>query len=752
MPIVQLQDGTKINFAKTPTPADVDFAYKQILAKKVQNTPPEDTRNVLQKGLGAFLDPIIENGVRLGQSVADIGLTGINKITGGALDKYTPEGNLNTALQRAENTPSQVPITGTNIKPVNEITNKDIAGNAIGTVALGVGSAPLGGAMIAGADALKNESTSGKVLGSLGVDTPESVGVAIDTVAGALGGKILEHGFNAVAPYIEKAVAKYGSPILEKIKQYVPESSKGFVDNLASKFPNIAEKKILPEPVSKLINKTESVASNIVGNPIKTFKEFSNTKKVINSLESSGNLTTVVNEAKAGNGGTLNLDGSSKELSNDYIVSVRSKNVPKDSLTEKDITDFISENKDIISKFGNDVKIGTFDLGDGNVSIDINLALKDKNKALELAKSGQQQSVFDETTVKSNPKAFEDGSAFMQTGFDGSTPKSLSVKEIQDTIGTSKDLQSAIDATSPVLNKKETISSFEKAGMTGGINSKGKSGTYTYTPTEYDKKVGEAVSGIVSAKKAPIDNLININKNIQKISEDEIKPFLAKEKVPFNFEDLRRNLELVSPDSSLKADPSALSTYSRVREELLNDIYNFIKKNSDTANLTDFNVIWDSAKMIDKKIEQELGNTVFGTPQYTGVRASAKDMRDAFRQFISDSLGHPGQMEQLNRVNDFIKESAIRGNPIPKENIPALKEQFGIKQTPEDVARAEFIDNKINKLNLMYEARARVAEANFRLYGKNFIQRWIKQNPAKYKTAKTLLGGLIGYSALNLVN
>lgn len=39
MPIVQLQDGTRINFAKTPTPADVDFAFNEIKKRKVTQTP-----------------------------------------------------------------------------------------------------------------------------------------------------------------------------------------------------------------------------------------------------------------------------------------------------------------------------------------------------------------------------------------------------------------------------------------------------------------------------------------------------------------------------------------------------------------------------------------------------------------------------------------------------------------------------------------------------------------------------------------
>ena len=225
--------------------------YKNELAqiKKV----PFVERNAVQSTLGAFLDPIIETGARVGQAIGDVSLTTINKLSGGALDKYTPEGNLSQALNRAENTTTKVPITGTVIKPVKNLTAENIAGNAIKTVALGVESPALAGAGLLGGEAMAEDKSATEVV--------------VNTVAGALGGKILEYGFNAVAPYIEKAGMKYGKPLIDKIAQYVPESSKEFIKTLESKIPNITDKKVLPDTASKIIDKTQETASKIVEAP-----------------------------------------------------------------------------------------------------------------------------------------------------------------------------------------------------------------------------------------------------------------------------------------------------------------------------------------------------------------------------------------------------------------------------------------------------------------------------------------------------
>ncbi len=317
-------------------------------------------------------------------------------------------------------------------------------------------------------------------------------------------------------------------------------------------------------------------------------------------------------------------------------------------------------------------------------------------------------------------------------------------KEVTD-INNKKAIDEAIEVTKPVLNKKEAIAAFEKAGMKGGIAEKGALNKYAKEPTARDIEVANSVKGIVSKNKGPVDNIVSINEEIGKIADQELKPFLEKNKVPTNFEDFRKYMtDRISPDSSLKADTEAYSTYKRVTESIINKTYgelkNASKKSGDFTSATDGNIYWDARKVIDNVIEKELGTATFDSPQYMGIRAAAKDARDTFGKFLSDSLANPAQMEKLNKMQEFILESKRRGIEIAPESIPKLEEQFGIKRTPDDLARAKFFTDRMKNLNLMYEARGNVAEANYKLLDKNALQRWIKQNPSKAKLFKAGLG------------
>lgn len=243
MSTITFKNGKTVNFDGTPSPDDIDeVATKMGITP---DTPPQSSQNILQKGFNLFMQPIENTAVRAGESIADLGLTGINKITGGALDKYTPEGNLSQALTRSENTPMSVPFTGAQIKPISQETPESIAGNAVSTVALGLGNPTLAGGAIGAGSAMQDNKGPGETL--------------LDTAASALGGKILELGFNAVTPLISKAIQNYGAPLVEKLSSYIPDTAKNafsdLVDKINTATPSISDKQILPKPVSDVINK-----------------------------------------------------------------------------------------------------------------------------------------------------------------------------------------------------------------------------------------------------------------------------------------------------------------------------------------------------------------------------------------------------------------------------------------------------------------------------------------------------------------
>jgi hypothetical protein len=320
-------------------------------------------------------------------------------------------------------------------------------------------------------------------------------------------------------------------------------------------------------------------------------------------------------------------------------------------------------------------------------------------------------------------------------------------------------LDEALELTRPVLNKKGSISAFEQAGMPGGVTKEGKLSEYKVKPTERDIEVAKSVQGVVTKSKGPVDNIVAINERIADIAENEVSQFLKNNPVPFNFEDLRAYMTNAQPSFNFKTDKDAFVTYRQVRERILSKIYSSLKgksaKSGDFGSTTDFNDVWDARKEIDRAIADELGAVTFDTPQYSGVRAAARDVREAFSGFISDSLATPGQMEKVNRMQEFLQEARKRGMDIDTEGdaLKVLEQEFGISRSTADEARVAFFKDRMNQLNLMYEARGNLAEQNYKLLDKNAVQRWMKQNPTKANLLKygigvgsggAILGGLIG--------
>lgn len=319
-----------------------------------------------------------------------------------------------------------------------------------------------------------------------------------------------------------------------------------------------------------------------------------------------------------------------------------------------------------------------------------------------------------------------------------------------------RSLTDTLDVIKPVLNKKEAIGAFEKAGTQGGVTNKGLLSKTVVTPTQRDIDIAKSVQGVVSKNNGPIDNIVNINKEISRVAEQEVKPFLEKNPVGFNFEDLRTYMsQKLRPEGTLKTDPESFSTYKRVSNSILNTINKTLKESAANSgqygSITDFNDVWNARKVIDNVIEKELGSVTFDSPQYTGIRAAARDVRDVFSKFITDSLSAPGQMEKVNKMTEFLQEATKRGIDLGEEDaIKLLEQKFGISRSTEDMARAAFFQDKMTRLNHIYEARGNIAESNYKLLDKNFLERWRKQNPEKYNLLK-IGGGLVGLGTLGSI-
>lgn len=280
-----------------------------------------------------------------------------------------------------------------------------------------------------------------------------------------------------------------------------------------------------------------------------------------------------------------------------------------------------------------------------------------------------------------------------------------------------------------------------------------KEGKVSYANNPRIQKVAAAATDIIDPKKSVSQNFNFVKENIEDTAEYSVRPFLRDNKVPFNFEDLRNRLTMVTPDSGLKADPSAYTTYGRVREELLDDVARYLRLKGDVSNATDMADLWDARKIIDAKIERELGTAAFGSPQYTGVKAAARDMRSSFNKFIVDSLANPGQAEKLNVFYDFLQTARSRGIGIPNESdaIKLLREQVGIADFDDNIAKAAFYKDKIERMNLLYEALDNMAPKALAEAGKTGIELWMKDHPLVAKAVGLVAGGALagaGFGAL----
>lgn len=212
----------------------------------------------------------------------------------------------------------------------------------------------------------------------------------------------------------------------------------------------------------------------------------------------------------------------------------------------------------------------------------------------------------------------------------------------------------------------------------------------------------------IAKGKSAIDDKNALHTAIETTSEKEVKPFLSKNKVPANFEDLQKKLSLVQPQSSLKADPSAFKTYARVREEVQSSLYNSLRETAkakgDFGNQVDFNDVWNARKILDDKTEEELGTKTFGTPEFTGAKAAIQDMRQGLTQYIKDSLQFPGQMEDVNKMQEFMQVARSKGIDINSDQAVSLMKQMGIKTSPESIARAQTFENAMSKISNYYKA------------------------------------------------
>lgn len=309
-----------------------------------------------------------------------------------------------------------------------------------------------------------------------------------------------------------------------------------------------------------------------------------------------------------------------------------------------------------------------------------------------------------------------------------------------------KNFDATIDLVAPKIRGKDG----EKVLMSPSVSLDApgwfKEGTANFSKDTNTQRIAHTVQDFVNPKKSFSQNAEAVKGAIKDTAENTVKPFLADNNVPFNFQNLRDRLTMVQPRSGLKADPSAFKNYNRIREEVLDDLAGILKKSDEKGSMTDMNELWNARKAIDARIENELGDFVeFGSPQYRGARAAATDLRREINNFIVDSISNPGQAEELNKFYEFMNVAASRGMKINNadEAYKLLRQQMGVQDIPEDVAKGAFFKFQLNRMSDMYEAAENiVAKAKSSDLGKTKLDQKLGSRAFRTLTGLGTVGGV----------
>lgn len=220
----------------------VKGAYRGTPQDTTEDGQPDEHKNILQKAFGLIpgADLVAKTATRAGQAVGALGVKGAELFMPPEKKAQT-EAGLQRALSQDVVTP-----TGTKVQAANKETVESTLGDAVGTVSAGLPSAAAVFAGQSASEAMQKNEGAGEV--------------ALHTVGGALKGKILELGFNAVSPYVAKAVEKYGKPLYEAIESHIPETAKAGLKKIADSIKSAPTAEAAPSLVERTANKVASAA------------------------------------------------------------------------------------------------------------------------------------------------------------------------------------------------------------------------------------------------------------------------------------------------------------------------------------------------------------------------------------------------------------------------------------------------------------------------------------------------------------
>lgn len=339
-------------------------------------------------------------------------------------------------------------------------------------------------------------------------------------------------------------------------------------------------------------------------------------------------------------------------------------------------------------------------------------------KGLDVLETGVEQGI---KQAKRIPDALSDFETGLSTNNPINQPRQRLSSTPEDRL---------VNLTKPVRSKKDVQAAISKEE---GKVSRDIFGNHDIT-TARDIEVSQAARKYIDPKAKPEQNIENLKLAVSDIAENELKPFFAENPGNFDWIDMKDYLSnRMVPRQIFKADPTALRTYNRVRNNVLDIIGKYPHTNQG---------LWDARIAIDDMIEREFGDAIFGSPQGTAVKRAALDSRSAINDFITDNLVNK-DMKIAIRAEEFLNEARRRGIKIDNidEARKVIKQSLGADEIlPEDELRAAFFKDKMKQMNLLYEARDNVAEQFASNFDKDAIERIMQDK--RYRSIRNILIGL----------
>lgn len=203
-----------------------------------------------------------------------------------------------------------------------------------------------------------------------------------------------------------------------------------------------------------------------------------------------------------------------------------------------------------------------------------------------------------------------------------------------------KQIEDAVEMTSPALNKKGKIEAFAQAGRPGGV-AKTKLGSPVRTPNKEDIEVAKAALPHLEGKNA-VKSVQNLNNEIAKFSDETVRPYLQANPRAYNPRTLAAHLNKIDPPDWIKADATAERTYRLVKDRMLQAA----QENPGTME-----GLWDSRKSFDQIVKRQFGDAVFDINKRAYVNQAIRDMRQAVNDFIVNQTGDSQFSESMRYLS-----------------------------------------------------------------------------------------------------